>query len=44
MGVSLWLCAPKNEGGLGLKRVGEWNKAAAMKHFWNLFAWLAPFG
>jgi hypothetical protein len=38
MGVSLWLCAPKNEGGLGLMRVGEWNKAAAMKHFWNLLA------
>ena len=40
------VCPPKREGGLGLKRVEDWNKAAAIKHFWNLFSqagsvWLA---
>jgi hypothetical protein len=32
------ICTPKTEGGLGLKRVEEWNKAAIMRHIWNLFA------
>ncbi len=31
------VCLPKQEGGLGLKRVEDWNKAVAMKHIWNLF-------
>ena len=31
------VCLPKKEGGLGLKRVEDWNKAAMMKHIWNLF-------
>lgn len=25
------------KGGLGLKRIEEWNKAAVLKHNWNLF-------
>lgn len=28
---------PKKEGGLRLKRVGNWNKASALMHIWNLF-------
>ena len=31
------VCFPKQEGGLGLKRVEDWNRAAVMKHIWNLF-------
>uniref|UniRef100_A0A2N9J3H3 Reverse transcriptase domain-containing protein n=1 Tax=Fagus sylvatica TaxID=28930 RepID=A0A2N9J3H3_FAGSY len=31
------VCLPKQEGGLGLKKVEDWNKAAVMKHIWNLF-------
>jgi hypothetical protein len=31
------VCLPKQEGGLGLKRVEDWNKAIVMKHIWNLF-------
>ena len=31
------MCYPKKEGGLGLKRVEDWNEATAMKHIWNLF-------
>ena len=31
------LCLPKEEGGLGLRRVTDWNDAAIMKHIWNLF-------
>lgn len=30
------VCFPK-QGGLGLKRVEDWNRAAVMKHIWNLF-------
>jgi hypothetical protein len=30
-------CLPKQEGGLGLKRIEEWNKAAVLKHIWHLF-------
>ncbi|KAJ6393467.1 hypothetical protein OIU77_022841 [Salix suchowensis] len=30
------LCYPHQEGGLGLKRIGEWNKAATVKHIWRL--------
>jgi hypothetical protein len=26
------VCLPKQEGGLGLKRVEDWNRAAMMKH------------
>lgn len=25
------------KGGLGLKRVEDWNKVVTMKHIWNLF-------
>ena len=31
------VCLPKQEGGLGLKRVEDWNKAVVTKHIWNLF-------
>uniref|UniRef100_A0A2N9IBN2 Reverse transcriptase domain-containing protein n=1 Tax=Fagus sylvatica TaxID=28930 RepID=A0A2N9IBN2_FAGSY len=31
------VCLPKKEGGLGLKRVGDWNRAAILKHIWSLF-------
>ena len=31
------LCLPKEEGGIGLPRVKDWNDAAIMKHIWNLF-------
>ena len=30
------LCYPKEEGGLGLKRLKPWNRAATLKHIWNL--------
>lgn len=30
-------CVPIKEGGLGLKRIEERNKAAVLKHNWNLF-------
>jgi hypothetical protein len=29
---------PKEEGGLGIKRLEVWNKASMMIHIWNLFA------
>ena len=32
---SLYL--PKEEGGLGLCRVKDWNDASIMKNIWNLF-------
>ena len=32
---SLYL--PREEGGLGLRRVKDWNDATIMKHIWNLF-------
>ena len=31
------LCLPKKEGGLGLRRVKDWNDATIMKHIWNVF-------
>jgi hypothetical protein len=31
------LCLPKEEGGLGIKKLEEWNHAAMMKHIWSLF-------
>lgn len=31
------ICVPKREGGLGLKRLEVWNKAANLSHIWNLF-------
>ena len=31
------LCLPKEEGGLGLRRIKDWNDASIMKHIWNLF-------
>lgn len=30
------LCFPQKEGGLGLKSIKSWNKAATLKHTWNL--------
>lgn len=30
------ICAPKKDGGLGLMRCKDWNKADNMKHIWNL--------
>ena len=32
-----FLSRPKEEGGLGLRRIKDWNDAAIMKHIWNLF-------
>jgi predicted transcriptional regulator len=31
------LCVPKQEGGLGIKRIEVWNKASMLNHIWNLF-------
>ena len=31
------ICIPREEGGLGLRRVKHWNDAAVMKHIWKLF-------
>jgi hypothetical protein len=31
------ICVPKREGGLGLKRLEDWNRAAILKHIWTLF-------
>jgi hypothetical protein len=31
------LCLPKKEGGLGIKKLVEWNRAAMMRHIWSLF-------
>jgi hypothetical protein len=31
------LCLPKEEGGLGIKKLEEWNRATMMRHIWNLF-------
>jgi hypothetical protein len=28
---------PKKEGGLGIKKLEEWNRAAMMRHIWSLF-------
>ncbi|GKA41366.1 RNA-directed DNA polymerase, eukaryota, reverse transcriptase zinc-binding domain protein [Tanacetum coccineum] len=30
------VCRPKNEGGLGIKHLGEWNEVLMAKHLWNL--------
>lgn len=30
------VCLPKGEGGLGLKQIGEWNKAATCKYLWRI--------
>lgn len=30
------ICVPKEEGGLGVMRIKEWNKAALSKHIWRL--------
>ena len=31
------VCKPKDEGGLGIKRLKDWNSALLMKHIWKLF-------
>jgi hypothetical protein len=31
------ICAPKKEGGLGIKSNEVWNKASMLNHIWNLF-------
>ncbi|KAK1326095.1 hypothetical protein QJS10_CPA01g01534 [Acorus calamus] len=30
------VCLPKEEGGLGFKRIGEWNRDAMGKRFWEI--------
>ncbi|GKC49040.1 RNA-directed DNA polymerase, eukaryota, reverse transcriptase zinc-binding domain protein [Tanacetum coccineum] len=30
------VCHPKNQGGLGLKMIGEWNEVLLSKHIWNI--------
>ncbi|GJT94434.1 RNA-directed DNA polymerase, eukaryota, reverse transcriptase zinc-binding domain protein [Tanacetum coccineum] len=30
------ICAPKSQGGLGIKRLGPWNETLLCKHLWNL--------
>ncbi|GJS94019.1 hypothetical protein Tco_0800987 [Tanacetum coccineum] len=30
------MCHPKNQGGLGLKMLGEWNEVLLSKHIWNI--------
>lgn len=30
------LCVPMLEGGLGLRKIEDWNKASILKHIWNL--------
>lgn len=30
------LCYPLKEGGLGIKRIQDWNRAAILKHIWRL--------
>lgn len=30
------VCVPKIEGGLGLKRLPDWNKASMLRHLWAL--------
>lgn len=32
------VCVPKQEGGLGIKRLTVWNKVAMLKHIWSLFS------
>ncbi|KAJ6925333.1 hypothetical protein NC651_009871 [Populus alba x Populus x berolinensis] len=32
------LCYPMNEGGLGIKSITTWNKAALLKHVWRLIS------
>ena len=32
-----YVCLPKEEGGLGLRRVKDSNDATVMKHIWNMF-------
>ncbi|GAV67127.1 hypothetical protein CFOL_v3_10636 [Cephalotus follicularis] len=32
------VCKPKTEGGLRIRNLQDWNKAAATKHIWNLLA------
>jgi hypothetical protein len=31
------LSMPKKEGGLGIKKLEEWNRAAMIRHIWSLF-------
>jgi hypothetical protein len=31
------ICFPKKEDGLGLKRIGVWNKTYMLRHIWSLF-------
>ena len=32
------ICYPQQEGGLGIKRIRDWNKAAVGKHLWRLLS------
>ena len=33
-----FICVPKDEGGLGLKKMVDWNRAAILRHIWSLFS------
>lgn len=33
-----YVCVPKQEGGLGIKKLEDWNKASILRHICNLFA------
>lgn len=35
-------CLPKNEGGLGIRDMGEWNKASILYQFWRLIHYHNP--
>lgn len=32
-----FICVPKDERGLGIKRAEDWNRAAVLKYIWPLF-------
>lgn len=32
------LARPKQEGGLGLKKLSDWNKTKILRHIWDIFA------
>lgn len=40
MALVAWrdVCLPRNEGGLGVKQIKQWNRAAMVKHLWRLHA------
>ena len=32
------ICNPKNEGGLGIRNVVDWNQASMRRHLWNIYS------